>query len=149
MYNENMKRHYFYIFHLFIFRTIPSDELQSEGIIILCEEFGWDSIAVVYVNDVYGLYLSLGIQRLGKDKDIDVSTIAVAYEDTDTYEEAADQILKLGVYIVVLIVHNTEVGIQSLFQKFDELGIVGYPYYYIGLLQILQCLCFQLEFMNS
>ena len=84
------------------------------------------------MNDAYGLYLSLGIQDLAKTYNIEATSIAVSYEDDVTYNHAAQQIKDLGVYIVILIIHST----ARLFQDFAEEGIVGYPYFYLGMLRL-------------
>ena len=95
----------------------------------LCETFGWSKIAVVYVNDAYGLYLALGIQDLAKELDIEVTSIAVTYADDNTYTYAADQIKAIGAYIIILIIHST----ATPFVEFEKAGILGYPYYYLGM----------------
>ena len=112
-------------------RTIPSDGLQAEGIILLCNTFNWTSIAIVYINDPYGLHLSLGIQQLAKEYQIETTAVAISYEDESTYDYAATQIHNLGVYIIVVIVHNDD-SIQRLFSHFKDGGIMGYPYLYLG-----------------
>ena len=95
----------------------------------LCTTFNWTKIAVVYVNDNYGLYLSLGIQELSIEANIDVTSIAISYEDESTFTHSAKQIRDLGIYIVILIIHTT----GDLFAKYEEQGIIGYPYFYLGL----------------
>ena len=105
-----------------------SDALQSDGLIALCLEFNWNSIAVVYVNDPYGLFLSLGIQDLAKQHDISVTSIAISYENDVTYTYAANQIKELGIYIIILILHSS----ATPFIEFEEAGILGYPYFYLG-----------------
>eukprot|EP01083_Nonionella_stella_P043741 118040_1 len=121
--SETSKYPYFY-------RTVPSDALQAEGIILLCSTFNWTTIAVVYVNDAWGLYLSLGIQRISKQYNIDVTGIAVSEHDDITYTYAAKQIKDLGIFITVIIIHDTTV--RQLMHTFDTQGIIGYPYFYIG-----------------
>eukprot|EP01084_Bolivina_argentea_P163256 284044_1 len=112
----------------YFYRTIPSDALQAEGLILLCVTFNWTSIAIVYVNDVYGLYLSFVLQNLGKKYGIDSVSIAISYDDDATYYDAAEQIQKFQTYIILLVVHET----LGLFTAFDKAEIVGYPYFYLG-----------------
>ena len=83
----------------YFYRTIPSDAVQAQGIILLCKEFGWTNIAVVYVDDDYGDWFNRKIQEFVRDDNttdaIDVESIAIA-EDVVSYsncEEAAEQIL--------------------------------------------------------
>lgn len=40
------------------FRTVPSDAMQAKAIIWMCTRFGWDSIALFYHGDSYGVYLA-------------------------------------------------------------------------------------------
>eukprot|EP01084_Bolivina_argentea_P064457 117556_1 len=114
----------------YFYRTVPSDALQAAGIVMLCDTFDWTNIAVVYINDDWGLYLSLGIQELSKQYGIDVTAIAVSEHDDITYEYAAKQIKDLDIFVTVLIIHHTSIG--QFLHKFNDEGIIGYPYYYIG-----------------
>ena len=113
--------------------------MQAEGLIILCREFNWTSIAIVSVNDAYGLHLSLGIQELAQQYDIATKSIAVSYEDEEgSYRYAARQIKDLGVYIVILIIHSS----SKLFSVFKEYGIMEYPYYYLGIYLYIVLRCY-------
>eukprot|EP01084_Bolivina_argentea_P258488 435790_1 len=112
----------------YFYRTIPSDSLQAQGLILLCNEFGWTTIGVVYVNDAYGLNLALGIQNLGTLHNIDVTSIAISYEYDETYNHAAKQIKDLQIYIVILILHST----NNLFKEFAIENILKYPWFYLG-----------------
>ena len=85
---------------------------------------------VVYANDVYGLYLSLDIQELGKLYNIHVAAIAIQYEDTMTYTYAAKQVKELKDKYIIVLMHNKG-GIQGLLRAFKK-GLTGYPYYYLG-----------------
>eukprot|EP01084_Bolivina_argentea_P317240 550023_1 len=113
----------------YFYRTIPSDKLQAEGLAWLCNEFNWTRIAVVHANDAYGLHLWLQIQDLiiTKNYDIDATSIAVSHENPETYKNAADQIKDMNIYIIILIVHDT-----NIFQYFDHANITDYPHYYLG-----------------
>eukprot|EP00485_Elphidium_margaritaceum_P007900 CAMPEP_0202709426 /NCGR_PEP_ID=MMETSP1385-20130828/21551_1 /ASSEMBLY_ACC=CAM_ASM_000861 /TAXON_ID=933848 /ORGANISM="Elphidium margaritaceum" /LENGTH=792 /DNA_ID=CAMNT_0049368687 /DNA_START=198 /DNA_END=2576 /DNA_ORIENTATION=- len=120
------------IVHPYFFRTIPSDALQAQGIILLCQRFGWDKIAVAYVNDAYGLYLSLGIVELSLQDEYDIDTTAVSFSkgNTVSINNAVDQIATLDAYIIVLIVHDTD--LMSMFSAFEAAGLTEYPYFYLG-----------------
>ena len=96
--------------------------------IILCKQFNWTSIAIVYVNDAYGLYLSLDIQELARDNGISATAIVVTYGSESTYLNAAEQIKELGVYIIIVI----SSGYKSIFDVFKNESITGYPYFYVG-----------------
>eukprot|EP01084_Bolivina_argentea_P177958 307696_1 len=112
----------------YFYRTIVSDVLQANGLIILCNTFNWTSIGIVYVNDAYGLYLSIGLQELAKLHGIKAVSISISYESDTTYYDAAQQIKDLGLYIIILVVHST----AHLFSAFEEEQITGYPYFYLG-----------------
>ena len=109
-------------------RTIPNDLVQAHGIVALCREFNWKSIAIVYINDAYGVYLSLGIQELVIEYGITAASMPITYEDDNSYTYAAEQIKELGIYIIVLVIHST----VTPFIEFEEAGILGYPYFYLG-----------------
>ena len=81
-------------------RTIPSDALQAKGLIALCVEFNWTSIAIVYNKGAYGAGLSLSLQELATSNNIEASAIAVSNEDQSTYLSAAELIKESGIYII-------------------------------------------------
>ena len=86
---------------------------------------------VIYANDAYGLYLSLGIQELAKLNNISVTSIAIQYEDDITYTYAAQQIKELENKYIIVLIHNNG-GIIGLLTAFKKEGLTGYPYYYLG-----------------
>eukprot|EP01084_Bolivina_argentea_P275120 469103_1 len=112
----------------YFYRTVSSDALQAKGIVLLCHTFNWTSVAVVYVNDAYGLYLSLGIQASGQKYGISVTSIAISEYEGLTYDYAAQQIQDLNLFIIIIIKNN----ITPLVTAFDRAGIMRYPYFYIG-----------------
>jgi len=116
--------------HPYFFRTIPSDGLQAQGIILLCQRFNWTKIAVAYVNDAYGLYLSIGIVELSLQYNIDAKAVAFSRGSAVSIKNAVDQIKKLDAWIIVLIVHDSDS--LSLFNSFDAVGLTEYPYFYLG-----------------
>ena len=116
--------------YMHINRTIPSDDLQARGIVLLCQQFNWTKIAVVYVQDAYGLYLSIGISSGALDHDIEVISVGFARDELSTYDEAALQIQRANVYIIVFVVHDSD--ILPMFESFEAIGLTGYPYLYIG-----------------
>ena len=109
-------------------RTIPSDRLQAKGLIALCVELGWSSIAIVYSTGAYGSPLSLSIQELAKEKDIYAASIGVTQDKVESLKFAAEQIKELEIYIIILIVQETVSDkVKSPFHIFKKAGIVGYP----------------------
>eukprot|EP01083_Nonionella_stella_P001232 3601_1 len=114
----------------YFYRTIPSDALQARGIILLCNEFNWTKIAIVYVNDVYGLYLSIGIAELAREEGIEATAVAFSSDEPSTLRNAAVQVASLNTFIIVFIVHDTV--LRLAFDAFKAIGLTGYPYYYIG-----------------
>lgn len=83
---------------------------------------------MVYINSVYGLYFSFEIQSKALDHGINVVSVSISDECDLSYHDAADKLKKLGVFIVVLVVHATD----GLFNVLDDEGMIGYPYFYIG-----------------
>merc|ERR1719162_1417556 len=75
----------------YFWRTIPSDAMQAQGLILLCREFEWTSVAIIYINDDYGLYLSLGLHELAEQYDISATSYGITYEDEETIVQAAEQ----------------------------------------------------------
>lgn len=115
------------------YRSIAADSLQSAGIIGLLEHFGWTKFAIIYVNDVYGIYLGIEIMRLASihpSKVFEVSPIAYTSEDIESIQSAVTQLKLSDKFIVVLLVH--EVDISPLFNELADNDRWGYPYYYIG-----------------
>ena len=88
------------------------------------------------------MYLSLKVQELAKENNIEAASIAVTYSNYDSYTYAAQQIKDLGVYIIILIIHAT----VTPFDAFEEEGIVGYPYYYLGALFYYFCIQLHLNY---
>eukprot|EP01084_Bolivina_argentea_P182067 314389_1 len=114
----------------YFYRTIPSDDIQAQGLIALCKTMKWLSIAVIYISDPYGLYLSLGIKELSKTNNINVTSVGISYDDKSTYINAAEQIKSLKKYIIILIMFNNK--ISDLFTTFKDQGIATYPYFYLA-----------------
>eukprot|EP01084_Bolivina_argentea_P307356 531245_1 len=114
----------------YFYRTIPSDDLQSKGLIFLCQTFNWKRIVVIYANDAYGLHLALGIQQLGKLHNIDVTSIAIQYESDLTFLYAARQVKEIKKYIIILILNSD--WVKSLLSIFESEHMLEYPYYYMG-----------------
>ena len=113
------------------YRSIPSDLLQAEGLILLCTTFNWTKVAVIYVNDPYGIYLSVELLNMANKHHIDVTAIAISiYDEQVAYIEAAQQIKELGIYIIITILHDSD--ISTAFEIFQSEQIMQYPYYFIG-----------------
>ncbi len=130
----------------YFYRTIPSDALQAQGIILLCEEFNWTKIAVVHVSDAYGLYLSIGITELALKKGISATGVAFSHDELGTLKSAAYQVAQLNTFIIVFIVHDTVLDIA--FDAFKAERLTGYPYYYIGMLHIDLAIFFNCVYIN-
>ena len=81
----------------FFYRTPPADNVQSAGVIKLCTEFGWDKIAIMYVNNNYGVYLAISILSLALQENIEAYSIPFEHLSIESYELAAKQISELGV----------------------------------------------------
>eukprot|EP01084_Bolivina_argentea_P257806 434431_1 len=114
----------------YFYRTIPSDSLQAQGIILLCQEFNWTKIAVVYDNDQYGSYLSINIVELALEVDIQATAVAFSRDKSSTLTSAASQVKQLNAFIIVFIVSDTVLDIA--FDEFRKQGLTGYPYYYVA-----------------
>lgn len=80
----------------FFYRTPPSDGVQAQGIIKLCNEFGWDNIAIMYLNNAYGVYLAVEVLSLALEEQIETYSISFEPYDVDSYTVAAKQIHELG-----------------------------------------------------
>ena len=93
-------------------RMPPSDSLQAAAIIALCQEFEWDKIVVLYVNNIYGVYLTTNILSAALENEqnggIAIETFSISYEesDNDSYTAAATAIKELEVYIIVMITYE-------------------------------------------
>ena len=115
----------------YFYRTPPSDNVQSIGIIKLCQLFGWDKIAIMYVNNAYGLYLAVDVQTMSLENKIESFLISYELSDISSYQSAAKQIKSLNVFIIVLIAYAEMVPDIFEFALKNE-SMIGYPYYYIG-----------------
>ena len=91
----------------------------------MMQKFNWTKIAVVYVNDAYGLYLSIGIADLSLAVGIEATTVAFSRDEIRTLDIAAEQVKKLNTYIIVFIVHIADSKLA--FEAFEEAGLTGYP----------------------
>ncbi len=76
----------------------------------MCAELGFKRIGVVYVNDNYGIYLTINILALAEELGISVSSVGYTQGDDEqtksTIENAAVQLAELNVLVTVLIVHS-------------------------------------------
>ena len=115
----------------YFYRTPPSDNVQSIGIIKLCQLFGWNKIAIMYLNNAYGLYLTVDILNLALQYDIEAFSISYELFDKQSYEAAAKQIYNLNVYIILLISYG-EMVYDIMYYGLKPLGMNDYPYYIIG-----------------
>ena len=52
----------------YFYRSVPSDSLQAQSLIYLCESFDWTEIGIIHVNDNYGVYLAVSISELATSK---------------------------------------------------------------------------------
>ena len=108
-------------------------ELQREYGNGLMEHFGWNKFAIIYVNDVYGIYLGIEIMRLASihpNKVFEVSPIAYTSGDTESIQSAVTQLKLSDKFITVLIVHDADIA--PLFNELSDKDRWGYPFYYIG-----------------
>jgi len=125
------------------YRTIPNNEVVAKAYIPLCKHFGWNKIAIVYINDAYGTDLKDQIEIEAKTGNIDVESIPFEYSfsNSTTREEsmegAADLIKKLELYIIIIISSGND--LRFVMDQFKANGILEYPYYYI--LSRTTCLC--------
>ena len=91
------------------YRTISADSLQAAGIIGLLEHFGWNKFAILYVNDVWGIYSTIEIMKLASihpDQMFEVSPIAYTVGDVEGIQSAV-ALLKLSrKFIFVFLVHH-------------------------------------------
>ena len=117
------------------YRTIPNNEVVAKAYIPLCKHFGWNKIAIVYINDAYGTDLKDQIEIEAKTGNIDVESIPFEYSfsNSTTREEsmegAADLIKKLELYIIIIISSGND--LRFVMDQFKANGILEYPYYYI------------------
>eukprot|EP00483_Globobulimina_turgida_P006283 UN06293 len=84
------------------FRTIPNADSVVKAYIPLCKYFGWNKIAIVYINDAYGVDHKDEIEIQAKEADIDVEAISFEYGITnnittseESIKQATDLIKKL------------------------------------------------------
>lgn len=115
----------------FFYRTVPADDVQARGIIYLCKLFNWDTIAVMYINNNYGINLALSVLSFALDNDIETYSVSFEEFDISSYQSAARLLSQLDVYIIVLISYS-EVVYDIIQEALIPGGIFGYPYYYIG-----------------
>ena len=114
----------------YFIRMPPNDGYQAYGIINLCLTFNWNKIIILYINNIYGIYLTTSILSIGLENGIEIYSIAFDLHDINSYKEAAKFAHKLDIYIIVLIAYND--AMTELTYVLDEQGMMKYPYYYIG-----------------
>ena len=111
------------------YRTVPSDDIQSQCIISMCQQFNWTKIAILYYNDAYGTYLTNSILRMAND--IGIKSHSISYvANNQSIENAANIIKNLQLYIIVLIPQNW--AKKATFAILDSKGLMQFPYFYIG-----------------
>nr|XP_014351367.1 PREDICTED: taste receptor type 1 member 3-like [Latimeria chalumnae] len=107
------------------FRTVPSDSLQSEGMISLIKMFNWTWIAAIGSNDVFG---KTGLQEFSKQALR--NNVCIAFQDfipvyetqigTDqAVKKMVKEIEKVNVAVVVLFASSfpARVFLQEVIQK--------------------------------
>jgi ABC-type branched-subunit amino acid transport system substrate-binding protein len=112
------------------YRTTPQDSNQAQGIIKLCEVFGWDSISILHDNDGYGTYLAVFTLELAIESGIDARAVGYQREDDSSILGAIESVASLGSFIIICIFHGSDLG--RMVNKMEQEGIWGYPYFYIG-----------------
>eukprot|EP01084_Bolivina_argentea_P245890 411602_1 len=117
------------------FRTIPNADLAVKAYVPLCKHFGWNKIAIVYINDAYGVDHKNQIEIQAKDENIDVESIAFEYgisnqtTKSETIKQATDLIKKLEIYIVIII--SSSADLRFVLEQFEANNMLEYPYYYM------------------
>lgn len=84
----------------FFYRSVPSDEMQGAAVVELCKMFGWDKIAVLYINNNYGVYFAVSIVSEATDAGIKAFSVPFEQDDNTSYAHAAKQIKSLGMYVI-------------------------------------------------
>ena len=112
------------------YRTIASDYMQARGIALLCQQFNWTKIGILYTGDAFGVYLTQNLLELGNQYGFEAHAIAFADENYKSIINAVHTIQNIGVYIMVVIAHESELNV--MFNLLDDNGLMGFPYYYLG-----------------
>eukprot|EP01083_Nonionella_stella_P024282 67113_1 len=113
----------------YFYRVIPDDHWQCSAIIELCKHFGWDTIAVLYVDSAWSMYIANGILELSAKNNISAHSVSFS-RSTASFQEKAAFIKSLNTYIIILIAYTTY---PTIFKTLKEENLWGYPYYYIGM----------------
>lgn len=105
-------------------RTMPSDDIQAQCIINLCQTFNWTKIGILYYADAYGIFMTNILLELGNNNGIKSYSVSFFVtstdEDNDSIVTAAETLKELDVYIIVLIPHSWVVS--QAFTVLDEYG---------------------------
>ena len=116
---------------LYFNRLIPSDALQSQGLLELCLYFNWTNIGVLYVNDPYGIYLFGDIStKASQIPGFQITGVSFDSNSNESIKTGVEGIKTSTVWVTILIVHNSD--IQTVIQNLKDADIFGYPYYYLG-----------------
>ena len=112
-------------------RVVPADTLQAQGLLQLCLHFNWRSIGVLYVNDAYGVFLHSVISTRASQLD-NFSVIGASYDSESliSINRAIDGLQKAGVWVIILIVHDSE--FSAVIQSLKDHDMWRYPFYYLG-----------------
>lgn len=114
----------------FSYRTVPSDALQGKALVELAKEFEWTKLGVIYFDDNYGINLSKVIVDTALKYDIKVLKTHYTLNDDTSFESVANFVKENKLYITIIISKAKDVS--EMLKYFDNIGILGYPYYYIG-----------------
>ncbi|KAJ3186129.1 Metabotropic GABA-B receptor subtype 3A [Irineochytrium annulatum] len=111
------------------FRTVCQDEYQAVAIFDFIVDQGWNEVAVVHAEDVYGQGLSNSAQVVARDRNITISIVQGYTPQLSDYQDAVDNVKASGTRIILFVGEFAEFVIISK-QSYAS-GIFGAGYQWI------------------
>ncbi|XP_006123180.2 taste receptor type 1 member 1 [Pelodiscus sinensis] len=106
-------------------RTIPSDRLQVEALVLLLQEFGWNWIAVVGSDDAYGRNGIKTLQEVMGKHDICAAFQGVIPAKRGTSRQELKEMVRvlLGTGVNVTIVFSNEYSAKDFFEVVGQANV--------------------------
>ena len=114
----------------YFMRPVPGDDLAVYAGSSLLASYGWNSVAMVYVNDGYGYGYLNGMRTYETESGVNVR-LAVPIDDGSSDEvlrSALENIKARNLYIIYVALFNDQ---HRFLELAEEMGMVGKGYQYV------------------
>eukprot|EP00961_Rhodomonas_salina_P221045 2988344-Rhodomonas_salina.1 len=108
-------------------RVIPNDASPALSLIMVCKEFGWTRIAIMFIDDSYGQGYARSVQNFGAGQGVDI-LVAASFSSGEqaSIDTAVHVVQQSGARIIFCITFAQDM--EAIARSAAEDGIVGRGY---------------------